>query len=83
MKRCDLTALLRAAVADVQRSAPERTIVLQITSQEQAVPIMADTGRITRVITGYLANALSYAPADQPVTVQFDHGGCGSSCLGP
>ena len=71
MKRCDLTALLRAAVADGQRSTPERTIVLHITSQEQAVPIMADAGRISRVITGYLANALSYAPADQPVTVQL------------
>src|SRR5258708_4231105 len=71
MKRCDLTALLRAAVADGQRSTPERTIVLHITSQEQAVPIMADAERITRVITSYLANALSYAPADQPVTVQL------------
>ena len=71
LKRCDLITLLREAVADGQRSAPERTIVLQILSQEQAVPIMADAERISRVITSYLANALSYAPADQPVTVQL------------
>ncbi len=71
LKRHDLITLLREAVADGQRSAPERTIVLNITSQEQAVPIMADAERISRVITGYLANALSYAPADQPVTVQL------------
>ena len=71
LKRCDLIALLRAAVADGQRSAPERTIVLHITSQEQVVPIMADAERITQAITSYLANALSYAPADQPVTVQL------------
>src|SRR5260221_993864 len=71
MKRCDLITLLREAVAEEQRSTPERTIVLHITSQEQAVPIMADAERITRVITSYLANALSYAPADQPVTVQL------------
>jgi K+-sensing histidine kinase KdpD len=71
LKRCDLRALLRAAVADVQRSAPERTVVVHITSQEQAVPIMADAELISRVITGYLANALSYAPADQPVIVQL------------
>jgi signal transduction histidine kinase len=70
LQRCDLITLLRAAVVDGQRSAPERTIVLQILSQEQAVPIMADAERITRVITSYLANALSYGPADQPVTVQ-------------
>jgi len=71
LKRCDLITLLRAAVADGQRSAPERTIVLHILSQEQVVPIMADAERISRVITSYLANALSYAPADQPVTVQL------------
>ena len=71
LQRCDLITLLREAVADGQRSAPERTIVLRFTSQEQAVPIMADTERISRVINGYLANALSYAPADQPVTVQL------------
>jgi signal transduction histidine kinase len=70
LQRCDLRALLRAAVADAQRSAPERTIVLQLPSGEQAVPILADAERISRVITGYLANALSYGPADQPVTVQ-------------
>jgi signal transduction histidine kinase len=71
LQRCDLSALLRGAVADAQRSAPERTIVVQITSQEQVVPIKADAERISRVITGYLTNALCYGPADQPVTVQL------------
>ena len=71
MKRCDLITLLRAAVAEGQRSAPERTIVLHILSQEQVVPIMADAERISRVITSYLANALSYSSADQSVTVQL------------
>src|SRR5258708_20702727 len=71
LQRCDLTALLRAAVADGHRSAPERTIVLHITSQEQAAPIMPDTERITRVITGYVANALRYAPPRQPVPAQL------------
>jgi signal transduction histidine kinase len=71
LQRCDLSALLRAAMADGQRSAPERRIVLQITAGEQVVPIMADAERISRVIISYLANALSYGPADQPVTVQL------------
>src|SRR5258708_11023162 len=68
LKRCDLIALLKAAVADGQRSAPERTIVLHILSQEQVVPILADADRITQVITSYRANALSYVPVSQLVT---------------
>jgi signal transduction histidine kinase len=32
---------------------------------------MADAERITQVITSYLVNALSYSPADQPVTVRL------------
>src|SRR5258708_26974293 len=71
MKRCDLRAPLREAVAHRQRSAPERTIVLHSTSGEQAVPIMADAERITQVITSYLTNALSCSPADQSVSVQL------------
>jgi len=71
LKQCDLIALLREAVAHQQRLAPERTIVLDVMPQEKVVPIIADAERITQVINGYLANALSYAPADQPVTVQL------------
>lgn len=58
-------------MAEAQRWAPESTIVLQIMPGEQAVPILADAEWITRVITGYLTNALSYGPADQPVSVQL------------
>jgi len=71
MQRWDLSALLREAVAKQQRSAPERTIVLDIVPAEKVIPIIADAERITQVINGYLANALSYAPADQPVTVRL------------
>ncbi len=71
LKQCDLIVLLREAVAFQQRLAPERTIVLEVMPQEKVVPIIADAERITQVINGYLANALSYAPADQPVTVQL------------
>jgi len=71
MQRWDLIALLREAVAYQQRSAPERTIVLDIVPTEKVVPIVADADRITQVINGYLANALSYSPADQPVTVRL------------
>ena len=71
MKRCDLLALLRAAVARQQRSAPERMILLEVMATENVVPIIADAERITQVIDAYLANALSSSPLDQPVTVQL------------
>jgi len=71
MQRRDLIALLREAVVKQQRSAPERTIVLDIVPAEKVIPIIADADRITQVINGYLANALNYSPADQPVTVQL------------
>ncbi|HKF38672.1 MAG TPA: GAF domain-containing sensor histidine kinase, partial [Ktedonobacteraceae bacterium] len=71
MKRCDLIALLREAVAHQQRSAPERTIILEIMTTEKTVPINADAERILQVINAYLENAFNYAPADQPVTVRL------------
>ncbi|MFL5662956.1 MAG: sensor histidine kinase, partial [Ktedonobacteraceae bacterium] len=71
MSRHDLIVLLREAVANQQRLAPERTIVLEIMPQEKVVPVIADADRITQVINRYLENALGYSPADQPVTVQL------------
>jgi signal transduction histidine kinase len=37
-----------------------------------AVPVLADADRIGQVLTNYLTNALKYAPADRPVTVQLE-----------
>jgi signal transduction histidine kinase len=73
--RWDLNALLREVVATQQRAAPERTIVLESLPPEQVVPVLADAERIIRVISSYLVNALSYSPADQPVTVQLTAAG--------
>ncbi len=70
-QRFDLIVLLKAAVTHQQRLEPERTIVLDLRATEKAVPIIADAERITHVINSYLVNALHYAPADQPVTVQL------------
>ncbi len=69
--RCDLGVLLRETVATQQRLAPGRTIVLESMPPERVVPVNVDAERITQVINNYLANALSYSPADQPVTVQL------------
>ena len=45
--------------------------MLDVIPIEQGVPIIADAERITQVINSYLTNALSYAPADQPVIVEL------------
>jgi signal transduction histidine kinase len=71
LQHCDLIVLLKAAVTHQQRLAPERTIVLDLMPAEKAVPIIADVERIIQVINSYMANALNYSPADQPVTVQL------------
>jgi signal transduction histidine kinase len=70
-QRFDLIVLLKAAVTQQQRLAPERTITLDHMPTEKAVSIIADANRITQAINSYLANALHYAPADRPVTVQL------------
>jgi signal transduction histidine kinase len=70
LQQCDLLALLKGAVARQQRLVPERRIVLESLPQEQSVPIMADAARITQVFTVYLTNALTFSPAEEPVTVQ-------------
>ena len=71
MKRCDLLALLKGAMDQQQRLVPERTIVLEMRTEARDVPVLADAERITRVITIYLANALTYSPAKEPVTVRL------------
>lgn len=70
-ERCDLVVLLREAVADLRRAAPERVVIVDSALPEQAVPIIADADRITQVIDSFLANALRYSPADRPVIVHL------------
>ncbi|HEX7736868.1 MAG TPA: ATP-binding protein [Ktedonobacteraceae bacterium] len=66
----DLLTLLREVVARQQQAAPEHSIVLDVSSPEQRVPIIADAGRITHVLTTYLTNAFTYSPPGRPVVVQ-------------
>ena len=66
----DLLALVKQTVAKQQASMPERAIELEILASETALPALVDVGRITQVLTIYLATALAYSPAERPVTVQ-------------
>ncbi|WP_040447323.1 ATP-binding protein [Ktedonobacter racemifer] len=65
----DLGTLLREVVAGQQHAAPEHPIMLDVPSPEQKVPILADAGRITYVLTTYLTNARTYSPPGRPVEV--------------
>ncbi|HLI07018.1 MAG TPA: ATP-binding protein [Ktedonobacteraceae bacterium] len=71
LRRCDLAALLKQTVAEQQREARGRAIVLDIAPEEAVVPVHADAERIKRVINGYLTNALNYSPIAKPVTVRL------------
>ncbi|GHO46443.1 hypothetical protein KSX_46060 [Ktedonospora formicarum] len=67
----DLGTLLREAVARQQYAAPRHSIVLDAPSAEQGVPILADAGRITYVLTTYLTNARTASPPGLPIEVQL------------
>jgi signal transduction histidine kinase len=67
---CDLLVLVKQAMAKQQTSVPERAIELKILTPEPTIPVLADAGRITQVLTLYLANALDSSSAERPVTVQ-------------
>ncbi len=63
----DLAALVREAVQEAREHAPRRTIQLELPLVPQ--PITADAARIAQVLANYLANALKFSDAAQPVSV--------------
>lgn len=72
---CDLLVLLKQAVAKQQASVPEQVIGLDILTSESTIPLLADSGRITQVLTIYLATALASSPTARPVTVRVQEEG--------
>ncbi|GHO45908.1 hypothetical protein KSX_40710 [Ktedonospora formicarum] len=71
LKHEDLGTLLREVVDRQQKAVLEHSIMLDIPTLEQCVPILADAGRIKYVLTTYLTNADTYSPPGLPVTVQL------------
>ncbi|GHO56284.1 sensor histidine kinase [Ktedonobacter robiniae] len=67
---CDLLVLVKQTVAKQQESIPERAIKLEILTPELTIPVLADAGRITQVLTIYLTTSLASSPVEQPVTLQ-------------
>jgi PAS domain S-box-containing protein len=65
---CDLTRLVRAVVQTHQRINPTREI--RIEAPATSVIGVWDIGRIERVLTNIISNALKYSPAGGAVTVE-------------
>src|SRR5258707_390434 len=67
----NLVTIVQETVANQQQAAHTRHIEL-VLPPDEVVPVLADAGRVGQVLTNYLANALKYAPVDQPVSVRLE-----------
>jgi len=67
----NLITIVQETVTNQQQAARTRHIEL-VLPPDELVPVIADAGRIGQVLTNYLANALKYAPVDQPVSVRLE-----------
>ncbi|GAC1380440.1 MAG: hypothetical protein NVS4B7_06760 [Ktedonobacteraceae bacterium] len=65
---CDLVNIVREAVQEQRLIFPNRSILLELPSQE-TVAVLSDADRIGEVVTNYLTNALKYSAGNCPVEV--------------
>ena len=68
MEPGNLVQIVREAVGDVQAGADTRTIRLELPEQIE-IPVMADSVRISQVVTNYLTNALKYSSENESIIV--------------
>ena len=62
-----LEPVLRAVIAELNASVPDRVVETAFTLVE---PVNCDRGRIAQLFSNLLSNALTYGSVDQPVRVQ-------------
>ncbi len=67
---CDVSKLVEEMVLDQQTANPQRTILFE-KLERTSVVTLADSDRLGQVLNNYLNNALKYAPAEQPVTINI------------
>src|SRR5262249_7488762 len=72
MERCDMCAIVTAAVEEPRLLMPARTMRLELPCPAVAVPVCGDATRIGQAVTNYLTNALKYSIEEQPVTVRLE-----------
>jgi excisionase family DNA binding protein len=67
---CNLIEIVRETVLQQRELAVQRSIEL-VLPDDDIVAVIADPERIQQVLLNYLANALRFSPADQPITVRL------------
>ncbi|MDB4946944.1 MAG: response regulator [Labilithrix sp.] len=72
--RCDVRELVRAAIEGIGEAGSRR-----ITMEGDGAPceVLADAGRLERIVVNLLTNALKYSPDDAPVLVRVARRGHG------
>jgi PAS domain S-box-containing protein len=63
--------VVRQVVEDQQSLTPERTIRIEVPSQD-TLQVLADEDRLRQVITNYLSNALKYSETEKPVEIRVE-----------
>jgi two-component system sensor histidine kinase KdpD len=74
VKRCDLVAIVREAVADQRMFWPARRITYA-PAEDLEAPVLANARHFGQVVTNHLTNALKYTPGDWPVEIWLGVGG--------
>jgi signal transduction histidine kinase len=65
---CNLVEIMRETVLQQRELTAQRSIEL-VLPDDEIVAVIADPERIQQALLNYLANALRFSPADQPVKV--------------
>ncbi|GHO72847.1 hypothetical protein KSD_06180 [Ktedonobacter sp. SOSP1-85] len=71
LQPCDLLTVIKTTVRQQQEALPTHVIMIDNRTLKSTIPVLADVSRISKVLTIYLANALTSPPAEKPVTVQI------------
>jgi excisionase family DNA binding protein len=67
---CNLVEIVQEIVASQQELAPQRVFEQELPGDD-LIAVIADLDRIRQSLTNYLANALKFSPADQPIKISL------------
>jgi signal transduction histidine kinase/PAS domain-containing protein len=71
LERTDLAEIVREAVQQHALLVPQRTLQLSL-DEHLKVPVVADSDRISQVLSNFLTNALKYSPETEPVEIGLE-----------